>query len=340
MVFVWPVAAQDAFILTAPPPPAVTSVSASYSGAPGNATYYYWVIARYSGGGSAPARSNEVRNVGPLGGGNAVTVGWSPVPGATSYDVLRTNEPSLPASCACAVQTGVAGLSLVDSGAALSPYSLQPAGAARAQFVLDNSTGNPEVKLYVNGLESSLAGGSANYAESFTNATSVTLDHQFDTYDVLVTCYDNATPPAYIEWDSLDLTNTNQATVNFLTQQSGRCVVVAAGNPPPQVGVGLSRVDAVISVDENLVPTFLTASSSLDFGSILAGGCSALTFPLSGVAQTDGIAPGWPHSLEDGLVGIMFANAANSVTVRLCNVTGSPIDPGNHNFRATVVRSF
>lgn len=136
--------------MTAGPPAAVQVVSASYAGDPGNATYYYWVIAQYTGGASPPAMSNEVRNVGPLGGGNTVTIGWSAAPGASTYDVLRTTAPTLPASCTCAVATGVAGLTATDNGAALSPYTLSSAGPATAEWSLDNATGDPKVKLYIN----------------------------------------------------------------------------------------------------------------------------------------------------------------------------------------------
>lgn len=82
----------------------------------------------------------------------------------------------------------------------------------------------------------------------------------------------------------------------------------------------------------------LSATAALNFGSIAAGATAELTITVTGAATGDSVSPGWPSTLEAGLVGIMYVSASNTVTVRLHNTTGSPIDPASQTFRATVLQ--
>jgi hypothetical protein len=84
----------------------------------------------------------------------------------------------------------------------------------------------------------------------------------------------------------------------------------------------------------------LTATASLDFPNIPAASYADLTISVPGAATGDAVDAGWPTTLHSGLLGMMFVSAADTVTVRLRNVTGSGIDLGNSNFRATVVRPY
>lgn len=110
-------------------------------------------------------------------------------------------------------------------------------------------------------------------------------------------------------------------------------------------GTGAVAVESggrtTLGVDTATVPTFLTGTSVMNFPSIPGGSCSAdLSFTAPGAAVNDAVAPGWPSGLEPGLLGVMRVSAANTIAVRLCNVSSSPIDPVNATFRATIVRSF
>jgi hypothetical protein len=110
-------------------------------------------------------------------------------------------------------------------------------------------------------------------------------------------------------------------------------------------GTGIVTVDAGsntnISVDSAAVPTYLTASATLSFGAIAAGACAAdLNFPLPGAAAGNSVAPGWPGGLEAGLIGSMRVSAANTIAVRLCNLSGAAVTPANATFTGTIVRSF
>jgi|GEM_PF-6465898 len=147
-------AQSQRIVLNAPPPPAVTSVSAQPS-ASGLDTYCEWVIAIYPIGKSAASSPACVSKA-----GGSVAVNWSPAGvGVTGYDVLRTTSPSLPTGAALlAVATNVACCSQTDSLGALSSYTLQGTRPAKATIRLDNQA-NPQPTVYVDTPFSSLAVG-------------------------------------------------------------------------------------------------------------------------------------------------------------------------------------
>lgn len=80
-----------------------------------------------------------------------------------------------------------------------------------------------------------------------------------------------------------------------------------------------------------------TTGANLDFGSIAAGASADLTLTVTGAVSTD-VAVASPQSaLEAGLIWNAFVSAADTVTVRMTNITGAPIDPAN---RFWCVRTF
>jgi hypothetical protein len=108
-------------------------------------------------------------------------------------------------------------------------------------------------------------------------------------------------------------------------------------------GVALAQSDGqtVVGVDAAVVPTYLTATATLDFPSIAAGRCSAdLTFSLPGANPGDALAAGWPSALEAGLWGVMRVSASGTIAVRLCADAAGAVNPTPATFRATIVRSF
>ena len=90
-------------------------------------------------------------------------------------------------------------------------------------------------------------GGTANHATVFTAQTSVTIaggSHQMGTANLIVECYDDATPARGIEPDSVTVDPTTfDVTVAFTQPQSGRCVVNGSGGP------GVTTVGGDISGD-------------------------------------------------------------------------------------------
>ena len=110
-------------------------------------------------------------------------------------------------------------------------------------------------------------------------------------------------------------------------------------------GAGVTAAESAgvttIAVDMATVPTYLTNSATLTFTAIASGGCSAdKTFAVPGAVMGDAVAPGWPSGLEAGLVGMMRVSAANTIAVRLCNLSGASVTPASAAFRAMIVRSF
>jgi len=194
--------------------------------------------------------------------------------------------------------------------------------------VFFNSSASPGANLYVCAAANSwtqvqgtsTGSGAANFRQAFTSVTSVTLAHNLNTFGIVFNCFDNSTPPLWILPKSASLTDANTLTVTFAAAQSGSCVVNATG--------------------AGTAYTYLTATSSLSFGSIAQASCAQITFALTGANPGDSIAPGWPSSLEAGLAGSMFVSASNTVAVRLCNLSGSSLTPAAQTFRASVIRSF
>jgi hypothetical protein len=105
------------------------------------------------------------------------------------------------------------------------------------------------------------------------------------------------------------------------------------------LGAGLEIVSGELK-PTSAVASQLSATAALDFGSIAASACAELTFTLTGAIAGDTVQPGWPSTLEAGLLGNMFVSATNTVKARLCKITTGSVDPASANFSATIVRSF
>jgi hypothetical protein len=109
-------------------------------------------------------------------------------------------------------------------------------------------------------------------------------------------------------------------------------------------GTGILVLDSgtqtTVSVNAALVPTYLAASGRLTFPSIDTFTCSSeQTISMMGANPGDSVAPGWPPSLPQGVLGMMRVSASGIIAVRLCNFSGAALTPQVDTFRATVVRS-
>lgn len=140
LLFVSITFAQSTQTLTAPPPQSVGSVSTTLVGSPGPRTLYYWVIANWPRGKSI-ATSTVIRNApNTLTATNYVRVTWTPIAGATNYDVLRTTTSTLPGTCTgCLLALGSTTGTFNDTGPVGPPYVYNPVGTATATLSLDNS---------------------------------------------------------------------------------------------------------------------------------------------------------------------------------------------------------
>ena len=110
---------------------------------------------------------------------------------------------------------------LTGAGVLSAPTAVVGPSSATADHlaVYDGTTG----KLIKDG--GAVPSSTANYSQTFTTQTSVALTHNLNTTAVITQCFDNATPPNEVGWDTLALTSANTVTVTFTNAQTGKCVV-------------------------------------------------------------------------------------------------------------------
>lgn len=94
-----------------------------------------------------------------------------------------------------------------------------------------------------------------------------------------------------------------------------------------------------ISVEGNVVAHVLSASATLDFGSVSAQSFADLTVTVTGAATGDCVSLGVPTaSITAGIVYSAWVSATNTVTVRAHNYTAGALDPASGSFKAAIVR--
>jgi hypothetical protein len=116
-------------------------------------------------------------------------------------------------------------------------------------------------------------------------------------------------------------------------------------------GTGLVSFGDSVSITGNLtasgtlrvgggtvVASILSATATLDFPSISSNGTETLTMTVTGAIAGDSVFLGVPATLDAGLIFCASVTAADTVTVRLHNSSGSSVDPASGTFRATVIR--
>ncbi|MDQ6706195.1 MAG: hypothetical protein M3Z85_09520 [Acidobacteriota bacterium] len=133
------------------------------------------------------------------------------------------------------------------------------------------------------------SGGAAipNYAKPFNAAATVTMlgaEHGLGTANLVVSCYDNATPASAIEADSVKVhPATFDVTVTFAQAQSGKCVVNGTG----PAGGGGSGGGAVANVFGR-VGGILSQTGDYAFGQISGTAGDAQIAPGIGAAKIGG----------------------------------------------------
>jgi hypothetical protein len=123
----------------APQPPTQAGPPANL-GAGGSATYYYWLVSEFAVGNSAVSGPYVAYNApNTLSSGNSVFLSWATVPGAASYDVLRTLTPIAPGgACNCAVTVATTSTSVTDQSPSLSSYTVASFQPQNFQLSLAN----------------------------------------------------------------------------------------------------------------------------------------------------------------------------------------------------------
>jgi len=81
----------------------------------------------------------------------------------------------------------------------------------------------------------------------------------------------------------------------------------------------------------------LSASASLDFGSISTASQASLTITVTGAAVGDEVIMALPAAPAAGLVFNAFVSAANTVTIRASNISGASVDPAAATYGVIVL---
>ncbi len=158
------------------------------------------------------------------------------------------------------------------------------------------------------------------YSQTFTAQTSVTLTHNLNTTVIIVQCFDNSTPRVWIGWDSLTLTDANNATVTFAQSQSGICYVNSQSG-------GTSSV------------TKIAGSASIAFSSSISDGSCAVgpsTITVTGANTGDEVVVGALVPLASGVESYGKTTGSNIVTVEVCNFSGGAVTPGTTTYSAEI----
>lgn len=96
-------------------------------------------------------------------------------------------------------------------------------------------------------------------------------------------------------------------------------------------------LNGFIAGSGNAVTKVLSATASLDFGSIGAAAQAGLTITVTGAAVGDEVVMALPAAPAAGLVFNAFVSAANTVTIRASNITASPVDPAAATYGVIVI---
>ncbi len=113
---------------------------------------------------------------------------------------------------------------------------------------------------------------------------------------------------------------------------------VATGNRlvGTATAIGLTGDTALSTLIGRIPSPVLTASAALDFASIATTATGDLTIAVPGAAVGDPVSLGLPAAPAAGLVFFAFVSAADVVTVRAMNITGTGVDAASATYKVAV----
>jgi hypothetical protein len=137
--------------------------------------------------------------------------------------------------------------------------------------------------------------------------------------------------------------------IGFYTNATKRVLIGASGGvafsstarlalntaTPPTSGAYVQTPTVAIGTSGATVDGRWTGTNTVDVASIAAGAIGTLTVTVTGASTGDDVDLGPPAAIEAGLTWCGFVSAANTVTVRIHNTTGAPIDPASATWRAS-----
>jgi hypothetical protein len=254
-----------------------------------------------------------------------------------------TASGSVTAQNSIRVGTAVSNAPYIFPFTANTHTNLDPAGRGLSLYSLVNAVGTTSIAI---------AGDTATQT-SGTN-THLLVQRTFQptsgtgTYSVAtITTTINQTGGANGITRGLFINPTLTAAADFRGIEVGDC----GAHTSIRTGTGLVSFGDSVSITGNLtasgtlrvgggtvVASILSATATLDFGSISSNHTETLTITVTGAVAGDSVFLGVPAGLDAGLIFCASVTAANTVTVRMHNSSGGSIDPASGTFRATVIR--
>jgi hypothetical protein len=124
---------------------------------------------------------------------------------------------------------------------------------------------------------------------------------------------------------------------------------VAAGNHAEDHNLIVEALQAIIdvlgpdpggegTVAEATARRVGSASATVNLASIPAGSTAETTLTVTGAQPGDVVGVGVSTAPEAGLMLYGYVSAANTVKVRVANVTGSAVDPASRTYTVVVTR--
>jgi hypothetical protein len=117
----------------------------------------------------------------------------------------------------------------------------------------------------------------------------------------------------------------------------------AYGGAPVICSTGLSCTSnadgtQTAAFDSAVLPMKLSSTSTLDFPSTATGACSDLTATLAGALAGDVVHVGPPTIFPAGFLASAFVSAPDTITVRLCNLSGATVNPVAASYAFQITR--
>lgn len=103
-------------------------------------------------------------------------------------------------------------------------------------------------------------------------------------------------------------------------------------------GVVVNSAGALAIGGGTPITKVLSATATLDFGSVAAQSSADLTISLTGAVVGDSVSIGLPASPAANTTFAGWVSAADTVTVRFNNYSAAPVDPPSGTYRVTVTR--
>lgn len=128
-------------------------------------------------------------------------------------------------------------------------------------------------------------------------------------------------------------TNSSNNYTNFIRLNGSAITTDSTGNLR-LITAGIPTADT----SGRIIPQVQRVTTTLDFPSIPPGGQAELTVTVTSAAVGDSVSLARPAGSEAGLVSTARVTAANTVTVRVSNITAAAIDPAAASYGVTVYK--